>query len=112
MTTRVQISDEARRIIDRAIEHLRDYDGKPCTNARALDWLLQDILEFGSPIAKSLVRDEWPSPDNIEFWLETPHEHLPSTVDGKWDPHCRKCGLELDQGTLEPIKPVGEPATS
>lgn len=59
--SRIKISDEAQRILDRVKEHLEAFNGGKCTNAEALDWLLKDSIEYGSPNMRSFVSAEWPT---------------------------------------------------
>jgi hypothetical protein len=55
---RIQVSDETAAMIEKAKSQMRGWNGqKRISDAAALDWLLQDIREYGSPVVRAFARD-------------------------------------------------------
>lgn len=67
----VTISDEAWSMIERAKQKLNtdgSVTGRTFNRREALDWLLRDLCEYGSPVVGAWARDTWPDAAETKSW--------------------------------------------
>lgn len=65
---RITIGAEACILIGLALEQMHGFDGKTHTTKEALDWLLRDSAEYGSPVVGSWARSLWPDSPETKEW--------------------------------------------
>lgn len=56
-------SEQSMVMLEKAKDHIRALKGsqhRRVTGTEALDWLLQDMVNHGSPVAKAWAQEVWP----------------------------------------------------
>lgn len=65
---RPPITTEAEAMIRWAQGFLKGFDGKSHGTTEALDWLLRDACEYGSPTVGAQARKTWPDSPETQNW--------------------------------------------
>ena len=66
----VKPSPEAEEMLEKAKQQIKGMKGQhfKVTHTEALDWLLKDLCEYGSPIVSSWARSCWPESIETQEW--------------------------------------------